>query len=145
MPQAYSTKAFNIFVLAIIDGPCEDSVYDSLFELALKELRAMMPPLVDGAGGALTNQNDSGGCGGLHRVSTWRFDDKGNVIGKKTLTVYVLLTGLMADGPMRNKIFKNIQWSGLRPCDICTLLGEKGSFNATKFFGCVVPSDRTSR
>lgn len=44
MTSAYAVKSFNIFILAIVDGPCEDHVYDSIFEMAYKELQQFMPP-----------------------------------------------------------------------------------------------------
>lgn len=75
---------------------------------------------------------------GLQDVKTWDLNDSGEVAGVRKIKVYVLLTGFMADSPMRNKIFKNVQWTGLRSCDFCTLSGEKGQLMSTKFFGCAV-------
>ena len=70
---------------------------------------------------------------GLFKVLTWQFDDEGEVNGTHEIDVFGICTGIMADSPMRNKVFKNVQWTGLRACDFCTLVGEKGNSNSTKF------------
>jgi hypothetical protein len=66
---------------------------------------------------------------------------KGQVCGTEKVGVFVLWTGMMADLPMRCKMYKNVQWSATYFCDRCGLKGmkgqvEEGRTTAVKALGC---------
>ena len=135
-PIEYATKAANIYVVAIFDGPCEGTVFDSTLAVARQELSSMMPPLAAQRNTPPSGTQDRTSPQTGLQVQTWVLDENGSPVGIITLCVFVLFTGIMADSPMRNKIYKNLQWNGLMACDFCTLAGVKLGYKVTKFFGC---------
>lgn len=72
---------------------------------------------------------------GIRNVKTWRIDDSGQVVGMELVCVYAIFIGIMSDSPMRNKVYRLLQWNSLLACDGCTLIGLKGDLDCTKFFG----------
>jgi hypothetical protein len=47
MPVEMATRNANIFVLAIVDGPAEKSVLDTVLDLFRKEMAELSPPSAD--------------------------------------------------------------------------------------------------
>ena len=50
--------------------------------------------------------------------------------------VWVVCSGIQADGPMRQLLCRSLAPAAERGCDCCGILAKKGSWNATKYLGC---------
>jgi hypothetical protein len=49
--------------------------------------------------------------------------------------VWALFCGHICDLAARNKLMKTVGWAGLLGCDMCTMVGQKAGFKATKKTG----------
>lgn len=68
--------------------------------------------------------------------------------GKATIIevgLWVVCTGIQADGPMRVTLNRNVGVSGQRGCDNCGLMAVKGAWNATKYLGYSKPCEAELR
>jgi hypothetical protein len=84
--------------------------------------------------------DDAGWVEPVLKATTWKVAD-GKVCGTERVGVFVLWTGMVADLPMRCKLYKNVQWSATYFCEQCGLKGEKAKFEggrmgAVRAMGC---------
>jgi hypothetical protein len=171
MPVDFATTRLAGVTQAILDGPVEHSLYDSIILETVAELREYCPPSArDRAGSTGARARPCGGACTLLRergarvppvladaieseniraaewwkpaleATMWRVR-QGQVCGTEKVGVFVLWTGMMADLPMRCKMYKNVQWSATYFCDRCGLKGmkgqvEEGRMTAVKAVGC---------
>jgi len=53
--------------------------------------------------------------------------------------LWVLLSSVLGDAPMRALLHRNLGHNALRGCDMCSMLGVHGEYNATKYLGYCQP------
>jgi len=63
------------------------------------------------------------------------------VLTTRPVHLWIVLSGIQADAPQRQLLHKNLKCAANRGCDWCTLLGQKGDYNCTKYLGYSEPCD----
>ena len=63
----------------------------------------------------------------------------------KDVGLWVVCSGIQADGPMRQLLMRNVGVTGGRGCDNCGITAVKGEWNATKYLGYSEPCEAQLR
>ena len=123
-------------VSAISSGASEGKAAQTVTGLEALQLKALAPPSAqerEQTGLRLATPAQ------MPEVKMWAVNEDGSMY-LKTVGVWVVMSAIQADSPMRAVVNKSLQATSERGCDQCGIMAKKGSyFNTCKYLGYTRP------